>query len=246
MKRSSSRNKAETRNRSHERSKSRDLKWPNYKNRNTGNLSYYNYRNRREPYRRDRSRSRSSDPSRRIDRFRSGWQGRSKSPDSRRGRKARSRSRSVDVKKSKTSESQSKNSAVKKSSELEKDNITVAKDSSSKASNQSELELKKEVEKSKTDVSGKAIETNKNLDMQTGSIQGPSCSMEKMMDERKKCALDMAISMYIRAEDYYDGGNLWCRKCNLVFTDILALCQHLHSDQHQTVSPHGKCFCCLG
>jgi len=134
---------------------------------------------------------------------------------------------------------------------LEKENITAANDSSSKVSNPSELELRKEVvEKDKTDVSrstvpGKAIETNKNLDLQTESTVGPS-SMEKIMDEKKKWALDMAISMYIRAEDYYDGGNLWCRKCNLVFADISALCQHLHCDQHQTVSLLGKCFRCFG
>lgn len=213
-------------------------------------MSYNSYGNRRQPYRRDRSRSKSSEQSRRIDRFRPGWRGRSKSPESRRGRKARSRSKSVDVKKSKASRSQSRSSGVKKSDELEKENTTtVAGDSSSKVSKPSELELKKDVgDKSKTDVSklavsGKATETSKNLDQQTGSIQGPS-SMEKIMDEKKKWALDMAVNMYIRAEDYYDGGNLWCRKCNLMFTDILALCQHLHSDQHQTVSPLEKRFRC--
>lgn len=58
----------------------------------------------------------------------------------------------------------------------------------------------------------------------------------RSLDEKRKHALELAINMYIRAEDYYDGGNIWCRKCDLVFPDMSMLCHHLHSDHHQQVS----------
>ena len=55
------------------------------------------------------------------------------------------------------------------------------------------------------------------------------------LDEKQRLAFEYAISMYVKATDYYDGGSLWCNKCNLVFGNMVALCRHLHSDQHQVV-----------
>jgi len=55
---------------------------------------------------------------------------------------------------------------------------------------------------------------------------------EEKRDE-EKAAMNVAISTYMSAEEYYDAGNLWCKKCDVMLTDIGHLCQHLHSDCHQ-------------
>ena len=56
------------------------------------------------------------------------------------------------------------------------------------------------------------------------------------LNEKEKSALEFAISMYMAANEFYDGGSLWCRQCDSIFTDITALCRHIHSDKHQLVS----------
>ena len=56
------------------------------------------------------------------------------------------------------------------------------------------------------------------------------------LNEKQKSALQFAISMYMAANEFYDGGSLWCRQCDSIFPDILALCRHIHSDKHQLVS----------
>jgi len=55
------------------------------------------------------------------------------------------------------------------------------------------------------------------------------------LGEKEKSALQFAISMYMVANEFYDGGSLWCRQCNDIFLDISALCRHIHSDKHQLV-----------
>ena len=52
-------------------------------------------------------------------------------------------------------------------------------------------------------------------------------------EEKEKIALEMAITMYMSADEYYDAGNQWCKKCNVLLADLGDLCQHLHSDSHQ-------------
>ena len=54
--------------------------------------------------------------------------------------------------------------------------------------------------------------------------------------EKQTSALELAIAMYLAANQFYDGGSLWCRSCDRIFGDIPALCRHIHSDQHQLVS----------
>jgi len=54
--------------------------------------------------------------------------------------------------------------------------------------------------------------------------------------EKQRSAFEFAISMYMAATEFYDGGSLWCRQCDCIFTDISALCRHIHSDKHQLVS----------
>ena len=56
------------------------------------------------------------------------------------------------------------------------------------------------------------------------------------LNDKEKSALEFAISMYMAANEFYDGGSLWCRQCDSIFTDISALCRHIHSDRHQLVS----------
>jgi len=56
------------------------------------------------------------------------------------------------------------------------------------------------------------------------------------MKEKQTSALELAIAMYLAANEFYDGGNLWCRLCDGIFDDISGLCRHIHSDQHQLVS----------
>ena len=58
----------------------------------------------------------------------------------------------------------------------------------------------------------------------------------ELLGEKEKSALQFAISMYMAANEFYDGGSLWCRQCNDIFLDISALCRHIHSDKHQLVS----------
>lgn len=58
---------------------------------------------------------------------------------------------------------------------------------------------------------------------------------ERAEDKEKK-ALELALSMYLAASEYYNGTNVWCQKCGFVFDDVHGLCQHLHSEQHQIVS----------
>ena len=59
---------------------------------------------------------------------------------------------------------------------------------------------------------------------------------EVELNEKEKSALEFAISMYMAANEFYDGGSLWCRQCDSIFTDISAMCRHIHSDKHQLVS----------
>lgn len=54
--------------------------------------------------------------------------------------------------------------------------------------------------------------------------------------EKQRSAFEFAISMYLAATEFYDGGSLWCRQCDCIFSDITALCRHIHSDKHQLVS----------
>lgn len=61
-------------------------------------------------------------------------------------------------------------------------------------------------------------------------------AQEAELSEKEKSALEFAISMYMAANEFYDGGSLWCRQCDDIFTDISALCRHIHSDKHQLVS----------
>jgi hypothetical protein len=56
------------------------------------------------------------------------------------------------------------------------------------------------------------------------------------MKEKQTSALELAVAMYMAANEFYDGGYLWCRSCDRIFGDISALCRHVHSDQHQLVS----------
>jgi len=55
------------------------------------------------------------------------------------------------------------------------------------------------------------------------------------LTEKQRSALEFAISMYMVASEFYDGGSLWCRLCDGIFGDMSSLCRHLHSDQHQLV-----------
>jgi len=64
----------------------------------------------------------------------------------------------------------------------------------------------------------------------------PRTSEEAELNEKEKSALEFAISMYMAANEFYDGGSLWCRQCDDIFTDISALFRHIHSDKHQLVS----------
>lgn len=64
---------------------------------------------------------------------------------------------------------------------------------------------------------------------------------EAELSEKEKSALEFAISMYMAANEFYDGGSLWCHKCDNIFTDISALCRHIHSDKHQLVSEATPC-----
>jgi len=64
----------------------------------------------------------------------------------------------------------------------------------------------------------------------------PRPAEEMELNEKEKSALEFAISMYMAANEFYDGGSLWCRQCESIFTDISALCRHIHSDKHQLVS----------
>lgn len=57
---------------------------------------------------------------------------------------------------------------------------------------------------------------------------------EKAEDKERK-ALELALSMYLAASEYYNGTNVWCQKCGIVFDDVHSLCQHLHSEKHQIV-----------
>ena len=70
--------------------------------------------------------------------------------------------------------------------------------------------------------------------------------LQDIYEEKQRSAFELAISMYLSANEYYDGGNLWCRLCQRLFTDIPELCRHIHSDQHQLVSQdvfhHNICF----
>ena len=69
------------------------------------------------------------------------------------------------------------------------------------------------------------------------SVPDSSRTMEDVeLVEKQKSAFELAISMYMAATEFYDGGSLWCRQCDCIFTDISALCRHIHSDKHQLVS----------
>lgn len=69
------------------------------------------------------------------------------------------------------------------------------------------------------------------------SVQNSSRTVEDIqMVEKQRSAFEFAISMYMAATEFYDGGSLWCRQCDCIFTDISSLCRHIHSDKHQLVS----------
>jgi len=69
------------------------------------------------------------------------------------------------------------------------------------------------------------------------SVLDASRTAEELeLNEKERSALEFAISMYMAANEFYDGGSLWCRQCESIFTDISALCRHIHSDKHQLVS----------
>ena len=63
--------------------------------------------------------------------------------------------------------------------------------------------------------------------------------------EKQRSAFEFAISMYMAATEFYDGGSLWCRQCDCIFTDVSALCRHIHSDKHQLVSSALLLMCVL-
>ena len=69
-----------------------------------------------------------------------------------------------------------------------------------------------------------------------GSRSAEDVPVPAELNEKEKSALEFAISMYMAANEFYDGGSLWCRQCDNIFTDISALCRHVHSDRHQLVS----------
>lgn len=61
-------------------------------------------------------------------------------------------------------------------------------------------------------------------------------SLAQKAEDKEKKALEMALSMYVGASEYYNGTNIWCQKCDVIFSDVFGLCQHLHSEMHQSVS----------
>jgi len=66
--------------------------------------------------------------------------------------------------------------------------------------------------------------------------EGSRTAEDLELVEKQRSAFEFAISMYMAATEFYDGGSLWCRQCDCIFTDISALCRHIHSDRHQLVS----------
>ena len=65
-----------------------------------------------------------------------------------------------------------------------------------------------------------------------GELREKSNSMAHAMSERIK----FATSLYLKAENFYDGGNLWCQLCNTLHKNVHEFSQHLHSQDHIKVS----------
>lgn len=79
--------------------------------------------------------------------------------------------------------------------------------------------------------SGKALNSRSEL-------REKSNSMAHAMSERIK----FATSLYLKAENFYDGGNLWCQSCNTLHKNIYEFSQHLHSQDHIKVSWTSYCW----
>ena len=115
--------------------------------------------------------------------------------------------------------------------------VKATKLSASQVDGKKVPEVKKEVIEIK-DAEGQAKATTDKSDKKP-EVKKPDEQKKnevgKLDEEKQRLAFEYAISMYVKATDYYDGGSLWCNKCDLVFGNMVALCRHLHSDQHQVV-----------
>jgi len=64
----------------------------------------------------------------------------------------------------------------------------------------------------------------------------PKPAGDSELFEKEKSAFELAISLYMAAQEFCDGGSLWCRQCDTISADISSLCRHIHSDKHHLVS----------
>ncbi|ESO02628.1 hypothetical protein HELRODRAFT_161916 [Helobdella robusta] len=64
------------------------------------------------------------------------------------------------------------------------------------------------------------------------SLNASEAIQQKDMLQNVKFGIEFAIALFMKASKFFDGGNLWCEHCDLIFESFGQLCLHLHTEEH--------------